>query len=360
MLEYCCESACACGRPCCLVGGHLGRCACEGHSRSNSVPPRRHGGDRGHGAVLLDLAVDPYTTAKAYKAALQLFTRWLREEHGWESKALADSSPHLYDDLLAMYLQGLWAQVTPRVDKGKAGATVSAVQDAHPHLKRQLPASWRTVASWNFQEPGELRTIWPLVLALGVARVLAKAGQRAASLCILVMFHCILRPGEAAALQLKHFLGAQMLAGLTKAQGLLAIVGHKTQRRTGRAHHVLVECPALLAELSAYCASLGDPEAFLFPSYVVLHKLVKKVLDQLLGVGHTYTLAGLRGGGATYIYLRDRNIPDLMRRGRWTSIKTLEHYIQLAGAGLTQHGWSEQTIEKLTKLAEPRMALLVG
>ena len=48
-----------------------------------------------------------------------------------------------------------------------------------------------------------------------------------------------------------------------------------------------------------------------------------------LGVSHQrYTLRGLQGGGATDHWLQYRGLPQLRRRGRWTSERTLEKYIQ--------------------------------
>lgn len=41
-----------------------------------------------------------------------------------------------------------------------------------------------------------------------------------------------------------------------------------------------------------------------------------------------FTLAGLRGGGATDFFLRLQDVPRLLRRGRWTSLQALERYVQ--------------------------------
>ena len=92
--------------------------------------------------------------------------------------------------------------------------------------------------------------------------------------------------------------------------------------------------------------------------FAVLFFEIEVVLDELLGPGHPYTMAGLRGGGTTYFYLRDKNIPDLLRKGRWSSPKTLEHYVQLQSAYLTRREWSDDIQSRLLRLASPWMPLL--
>ena len=45
-------------------------------------------------------------------------------------------------------------------------------------------------------------------------------------------------------------------------------------------------------------------------------------------INSPFTLAGFRGGGATDYFLRCRYAPALRRRGRWSSEKTVERYVQ--------------------------------
>ena len=43
---------------------------------------------------------------------------------------------------------------------------------------------------------------------------------------------------------------------------------------------------------------------------------------------HSVTVAGFRGSGAIGFSLRLRNLPGLRRRGRWSTERTLERYVQ--------------------------------
>ena len=47
-----------------------------------------------------------------------------------------------------------------------------------------------------------------------------------------------------------------------------------------------------------------------------------------------WTLAGLRGGGATDFYLRTMDVTSLRRRGRWAQLATVDRYVQEAAACL--------------------------
>ena len=59
-------------------------------------------------------------------------------------------------------------------------------------------------------------------------------------------------------------------------------------------------------------------------------------LVQFFGIpyrdGAGLTLAGLRPGGATWAYLSDEPLLSIQWRGRWSCLRTLEHYIQEAAS----------------------------
>ena len=133
--------------------------------------------------------------------------------------------------------------------------------------------------------------------------------------------------------------------------GVITIACPKTRRREARVQHVTVESLPLLRLLKFATSLVSSEEAFVFPTYKCMRSEVSMILNKLLGPKHGYTLAGLRGAGATVFYLRFRNVPDLMRRGRWASAKTLEHYIQIAGALITQRLWSEAIDQRVSSWA---------
>jgi hypothetical protein len=95
-----------------------------------------------------------------------------------------------------------------------------------------------------------------------------------------------------------------------------------------------------------------------FPSYDALRRIVAKLLHCLLGSVHRYTLGGLRGGGATAHFLLNKNMPLLQRRGRWTSLKSLDHYIQIQGAIFGVLHWDPASRERVSRIAMKYRALL--
>ena len=197
------------------------------------------------------------------------------------------------------------------------------------------------------------------MLTLAVARLACLSDRWDVGVGLLVAFHCLLRPQELCNLQRSEFIGPEDLIGLARPMGLFSIRAPKTKRKTSLAHHVLIENEQLLFEFQTFLETIPpEPTAPVFPSYRELSKIVRLLLDELLGAGHGYTLAGLRGGGATLLYLRERNVPDLMRRGRWSNQKTLEHYIQLAAAHLTKQRFNPQCLIRLQSLAQPWASLL--
>ena len=65
-----------------------------------------------------------------------------------------------------------------------------------------------------------------------------------------------------------------------------------------------------------------------------------------------YTLHGLRGGGATDHWLQYRDLAQLRRRGRWTSERALERYVQ-EGTFLVHQNWlCKEVADRLRALAE--------
>ena len=65
-----------------------------------------------------------------------------------------------------------------------------------------------------------------------------------------------------------------------------------------------------------------------------------------------HTLHGLGGGGATDHWLQYRDLPQLRRRGRWTSERTLDRYIQEGTFQLHQNRLPTEIANRLSALAD--------
>jgi hypothetical protein len=78
-----------------------------------------------------------------------------------------------------------------------------------------------------------------------------------------------------------------------------------------------------------------------------------------LGLGsQRYTPSGLRAGRATSQYRQGIEIQRLRYAGRWTNLKTLEHYIQEATAASVQDSISKTSQQRIASVLDqgPRFA----
>ena len=115
--------------------------------------------------------------------------------------------------------------------------------------------------------------------------------------------------------------------------GLIALEAPKTRNMGGRIQHVLITCPWVTFFLASVRNLLQpSPEGRLFPySYGTLLRRWKQVL-LALGLPLLWTPAGLRAGGATWLYRSGTPIDYIRLRGRWRAPSSLERYVQEAAA----------------------------
>ena len=90
--------------------------------------------------------------------------------------------------------------------------------------------------------------------------------------------------------------------------------------------------------------------------------LLKRYLRNY-GLEDAYTLGGLRGGGASFRYLKGNDVQYIQRLGRWMSSRTLGHYLQPAVPLLSTQDWSEFSRSRILQLGsvpwlEPLLAEL--
>jgi hypothetical protein len=342
--EKLCSGVCTlCFGSCAAISGHRFSCRCHRHNCETPTLPAETPVD-----ILLNDAVDPKTLTR-YKAMFSLFTMWLAVFTITIQQALTDL-PRL-DKLMCDYIQDLCNRHRP---VSHAATVLSALQHFHPITKGHLKGSWRSYQAWKFRVSSTVRAAWPVELVFAVTNLAFRCGESSFALFLLLSFHCLLRPAEACSLQRKHIFFRTDLPYL-KQLGLVVLENTKTKRKI-KSQHVLIEWSALSDLLEYY---LGDllPDQLVFPSYARVLDLTKHFISYLLGSA-SYLPGGLRGGGATFHYLTHRNIPELQRRGRWLSVRTLEHYIQIAMPFIAVLSWDGKKREKILKLAAPLAALL--
>ena len=232
---------------CDLDWGHNGPCACRAHR--GLIRPGIHCNRQG---VDLDQeTVDPATQAR-YDHAIFLFDDWCRT-HSWGDFRDYLTQYRKLDWCASRYVKDLFESY-----KGKSLASelLCALQVLEPPVRHHLPRSWRLIRAWEAKEPTQSREGWPMELALAVAMLAFRLRRPDVGLCVLLMYHCLLRPGEVCALRRHDIRGRVDLYCLDAVLGLISILKPKTRRRGAHIQYVTIENPGLLDLLDTFLASI--------------------------------------------------------------------------------------------------------
>ena len=149
----------------------------------------------------------------------------------------------------------------------------------------------------------------------------------------------LLRPGEAARLQKRTLRScADLLEGGTS--GVVATIERpKTRKTFAKTQHVILEDPELCRLLVRFLDTLEEEERVWPFSGSTLGRRLRKVILMAAAeyatearIAELWTMACVRAGRATSIWIRERQIEPLRILGRWKRQATLEHYVQEAVA----------------------------
>eukprot|EP00971_Amphidinium_carterae_P028249 556251-Amphidinium_carterae.1 len=156
-----------------------------------------------------------------------------------------DSLAHNADVLSALlcnYLQMLADQGQPRT---WGIETLAGLQHLHPCLQGQLTLAWRWQRVWNHSQVSAMRIPLPLEMVLAMAVVAHCWHRPRVAACLMLAFHCMLRPGEVANMRRRDLILPQDLHG-TPWSGVVAITQSKTSTRFARMQSVIIEDDLLL------------------------------------------------------------------------------------------------------------------
>ena len=112
----------------------------------------------------------------------------------------------------------------------------------------------------------------------------------------------------------------------------LCIDNPKTKRSGGRVQHVVIRDADTVKWVSWLVAHLQVHEPLFTISGPVLRRRFAEICAAAGLEEFGFTPAGLRAGGATYLYMAGVAIDRLRFVGRWRVLSSLEHYIQEATA----------------------------
>ena len=147
-------------------------------------------------------------------------------------------------------------------------------------------------------------------------------------------FFGLLRPTELLTLTVRQLgMPDSILLGGGEAIVIL-IFRPKTRRYLGRRQFSMVNDPDTLEWARWFLDGLNPDQRIFQGSPAELRNILKEALNFLGLDGLGLTLAGLRTGGATYIFRKDQNVGVLQFLGRWRAANTLHHYLQ---EGMSAH-----------------------
>ena len=273
------------------------------------------------------------TPAVAARRRLRIaeLDQWLAVMQLGSLAALLSGPSAAADRVLADYGQCLWEQGRSLLDFAE---TINAVVDAEKSFKGMLPRAWDAAWVWRALMPASNRVPMPERVMLAMVTVACEWGMPNVALLIAVGFMGLLRVHELRWLRYESFATPQRMFTLD-ATMFVTIQKPKMRRLTARRSYVRVDDPGVIS-FAEGLAAVFPPAAFVYYGTYAQLRAVFLALCSELGVPggapDGLSLGSLRPGGATWLYRATDSSEAVRFRGRWSSARMLEVYIQEVGA----------------------------
>eukprot|EP00438_Fugacium_kawagutii_P020864 Skav209436 [mRNA] locus=scaffold805:189644:194096:- [translate_table: standard] len=211
--------------------------------------------------------------------------------------------------------------------------TINSLADRKPVLRRLLQGAWDLGFAWAKQEPSQHHIALPVPILLAMISTSLIWGWLEVAGLLALGFGALLRPGELTqATRQDLLLPADV--GFTIGHVLLSIAEPKTRFSQARHQSARLDSSDLVAVVDLACRTL-PPGRKLWPySAQTLRGRFKSLLASLeLPTEHSaplrcLDLGSLRSGGATFIIQSTENGELCRRRGRWSTARMMEIYVQ--------------------------------
>jgi len=307
----------------------------------------------------IDMSVGFATaTSRRMKICLAAFAEWLVSEFaldlnqlGWDYMAAPLA--------LRAYGMHLFATGSPRY---RFVYTITAMQDAFPHLRPFFSSCWQIDRKWQQHEPGECRPVLsPAILKAMTSLCLLWGWYRWLGVT-LVGYLGMLHPAEFVNLVRSDLLlPADLLMDTTVFY--VHIRNPKTSR-FARKQHSKIDDKVVLDFVTHVFGKLPS-DARLFGVSASAYRRRWDLVLAKLGVPSSMLVHGatpgvLRGSGATALYLQTEDLNLIQWRGRWAQLKTVEHYIQEVGAQSLLSTLSAETRDLVKLFADAAGPLLAS
>eukprot|EP00971_Amphidinium_carterae_P220047 4368088-Amphidinium_carterae.1 len=294
-------------------------------------------------------------TERRYALRLDAVNEWMHAE-GFPSLASLVDGAHwaALDAILTGYVQLLHDRQVP-VSHGLW--SLAAVHYFHPGCQGKIPRAWLTQRQWQRLQPLRFRCPMPHKVALAIAAAGWIKGYRRFSAAILLGFAALLRPGEISALRRGHLVLPSDIAGFSDSL-TVAITQSKTSTRSSRLQSVLVSDSLLIGLLEGLVSVDTPSTPLLKGGHVSFTAMFEETRRMLLLHESPFTLSTLRGGGAIWNIQHCQSLAVLQWKGRWSSEKSVHHYLQVGLAASSLARLPETSKELVLKMAELALVLL--
>lgn len=257
------------------------------------------------------------TTLVRYQQCIRRFIAYCDSIH-----ISVDNSIQL-DSALADYINDLYKNGDSLTT---AEHTLYAILFYSPEYKNKLYTTVAAIEGWRRIKPhiSHPPLTWPLTALLSVA--MAIEGHIQHSIATLVAFDGFLRIGELIRLQTSDI---QVLPN-NSSRINIAIA----KAKTGKNQSVVIYNPHVIAILSTYVKHRKkEKKVQLFDLSEQQYRTIFSRTIAALGLSHMeFTPHSLRHGAATWAYFLGEDINNILVRGRWTTDKARQRYIQTTRA----------------------------
>ncbi len=305
------------------------------------------GRDRGP----LDLSVGfVAATSDRMRKCFTAFQMWCEDEagFGWESIA---HDPQAVALALRGYGLHLFERGHPRYLYTYA---ITATQEQMPAVRPFLSIAWHINKKWQIHEPGQCRSVLPAIVLQAICCIAAVWRWHNFLGLTLLGFGAMLHPSEMLALQRRDLIFPRDLHGSSRC--LYVRVRDPKTARFARRQHGRIDDTSIIGICEVLFFDL-PLDSRLYPGSISAFRKQWNSILAKLEVPHKQSSHGatpgvLRGSGATYLYHFSEDINWVAWRGRWSRIKTLEHYLQEVGAQILIHELRPKAKARIEFLAD--------
>eukprot|EP00971_Amphidinium_carterae_P027941 550326-Amphidinium_carterae.1 len=302
----------------------------------------------------LRVRVQPVTEER-YRARVRELECWLAEQKLPCVKDLVEGQQWQgANAALIAYVQALHNSGQP-VSYGTW--TLAGVQYQYPALSGHIAGAWLTQRQWQRLMPSQMRPPLPTRVLLAMCVVAWCLDWRRSCLALMIGFQALLRPLELSLLRRQHIILPRDLAGHDHSL-VVCITQSKTMHRTARLQSVLVTDPVIVELADILLAHDAASAPLVRGGLKELHQKYEFIRRKLDLQGGPFTLGTLRGGGAVFHIQACQSIALLQWKGRWTTERSVQHYLQVGLAASALAAVPASTRERISALADLAPLLL--